>query len=175
MYPNVLIVDDDKGVRESFVEFYRDSYTVEAASNGEEALRLVKKSMPDLVILDIMLPGMDGIEVLKALRSQDSVLPIIMITGHDSIGTVRNAFRNGISDFFVKPFGWGEVEDVLQKYCVPEEEPFEDEVQSDVEKLITDVKERMIMEKGTLKEAKRVFKEELKDLIESKKDIMDGD
>jgi DNA-binding NtrC family response regulator len=85
---------------------------VESAAHGDEALSKAKESMPDLIFMDLKMPGMDGIETLKQIKSHDHNLPIIMISGHGDIETAVEAMKAGAYDFITKPF---EVNELLIK------------------------------------------------------------
>jgi len=106
----VLVIDDDPALREYLEELVaRHGYQVETAANGEAALRLVQESPPDLVTLDVVLPDMDGLEVLRRLKQRFPELPVVMLSGHGQARTIVEAMRLGASDFLRKPF---EVEDL---------------------------------------------------------------
>ena len=101
---SILVVDDEKSVRDSLkmvLEF--ESYEVQFAENGQEALRLVAAARVDLVLLDVKMAGMDGLEVLQRLREKSSDLPVIMISGHGTIETAVEATKLGAFDFLPKP------------------------------------------------------------------------
>ncbi len=101
---NILIVDDDKSIREVIREYLvMTGYTVYEASNGLEALDVLKKSKIDLVILDVMMPKMDGITCAKKIR-QDSLVPIIMLTAKSEEEDKLEGFDSGIQDYVTKPF-----------------------------------------------------------------------
>jgi len=98
-------VDDERLVRQSLEkEFARQGYSVLSADNGKEALSLVEEETPDLVLLDLKLPDMDGIEVLKHLRKRDQNLTVLIITAYGSIDTAIQAMRLGAYDYVTKPF-----------------------------------------------------------------------
>lgn len=102
--PVVLVVDDEAGIRESLSDILRDEgYRVTLAGRAEEALKALREQMPDLVFLDIWLPGMDGIEALKEIRSMNEDLPVVMISGHGNIELAVKAVRLGAYDFLEKP------------------------------------------------------------------------
>jgi DNA-binding NtrC family response regulator len=106
----VLIVEDEPGVRESLRLTLRDNYELSLAASGEEALRLAANARPDVVLLDIVMPGMDGLEVLERLRSTDSCLPVVMLTATRTIKTAVTAIKLGAFDYIQKPF---DVEELL--------------------------------------------------------------
>lgn len=100
----ILIVDDEIDVGEFFKENLEGEYEVKAALNGEEAIESVKKYPPDLVLLDIKMPKMNGIEVLKKIKSIKNDLPVIMITGYGMMKTAREAMFLKAYDYITKPF-----------------------------------------------------------------------
>ena len=101
----ILVIDDDDLVRGSIEMFLqRRGHRTIAAEDGRKGLGLVAVSKPDLVLLDLRMPGMDGLEVLKALREQDEDLPVIVVSGAGVIGDVVASLRLGAWDFLIKPF-----------------------------------------------------------------------
>jgi two-component system nitrogen regulation response regulator NtrX len=101
---SVLIVDDEPTIRESLADILSDEgYQVLAAPDGQEALRLVRAQPPDLVLLDIWLPGMDGLQCLQALRKEAPWVPVVMITGHGSVELAVKSIKLGAYDFLEKP------------------------------------------------------------------------
>jgi len=106
----LLVVDDERIVRESLRDILElEGYVVHVASDGETALRKLQDVPVDLVITDIMMPGMDGISLLRAIRSADDSLPVIIITGNPTQDTTLQALREGASDYIAKPFSSREV------------------------------------------------------------------
>ncbi len=100
----VLVVDDEAGIRESLSGILSDEgYQVLTAASGEEALREVEEHSPDLVLLDVWLPGMDGIETLERIKKTSPELSVVMISGHGNIETAVRATRSGAYDFLEKP------------------------------------------------------------------------
>jgi two-component system nitrogen regulation response regulator NtrX len=104
MKPRVLVIDDEAAIRDSLrmILEYED-YQFVGASSGQEGIALVQRERPDLVMLDIKMPGMDGIEVLKKLHAMDETLPVVMISGHGTTATAVEAIRSGAIDFLDKP------------------------------------------------------------------------
>jgi two-component system response regulator (stage 0 sporulation protein F) len=95
----ILVVDDEESIRFLYREELEDEgYRVITASDGEEALRKLRKEAPDLVTLDIRMPGMDGIEVLHLIREADKEIPVIMSTAY---GEYRNNFNVWASDAYI--------------------------------------------------------------------------
>ncbi len=102
--PRVLIVDDEANIRQSLADILSDEgHEVDMTSSGEEAVEAVKKRPPDLVLLDIWLPGIDGMETLKRIKAQREDLPVIMITGHGTTELAVKATKMGAYDFMDKP------------------------------------------------------------------------
>ncbi|MEW5745036.1 MAG: sigma-54 dependent transcriptional regulator [Nitrospirota bacterium] len=100
----VLIVDDEEGIRESLSGIFEDDgYQVLTASSGEEALEIAKEQTPEVILLDVWLPGMDGVETLGRLRELDRDVPVIIISGHGNIELAVKATRSGAYDFLEKP------------------------------------------------------------------------
>ncbi len=100
----ILVVDDDAKIVE-LVKLYlnRDGYVVITATEGNEALRLARESRPDLIVLDIMLPGMNGLEICRALRNESSV-PIILLTAKTTEADRITGLDLGADDYVTKPF-----------------------------------------------------------------------
>jgi two-component system nitrogen regulation response regulator NtrX len=104
MRDNVLIVDDEAGVRQSLVGILEDEgYLADAVESGEAALAALESRRYDLVLLDVWLPGMDGLDALARIRTLDARLPVIVISGHANIETAVKAVRSGAQDFVEKP------------------------------------------------------------------------
>jgi UDP-3-O-acyl N-acetylglucosamine deacetylase len=104
--PNtILVVDDEAGIRQSLRGVLADEgYRVLEAEDGRGALRLIESERPRLVILDIWMPEMDGIELLRRIRDSDPKTPVIVISGHGNIETAVTATKLGAFDFIEKPF-----------------------------------------------------------------------
>jgi two-component system, NtrC family, nitrogen regulation response regulator NtrX len=102
--PRILVIDDEAAIRDSLkmILEYEDYQFVGAAS-GQDGLTAVQKERPDAVLLDIKMPGMDGMEVLRKLHALDESLPVIMISGHGATATAVEAIKSGAVDFFDKP------------------------------------------------------------------------
>src|SRR5262245_35918219 len=102
--PVVLVVDDDPGVRESFRLILEDHYDVVDVPDGPAALDVVRASAVDLVLLDIRLPGMDGIEVLERIKAIDEGIEVILVTAVKTVRTAVAAMKLGAFDYLTKPF-----------------------------------------------------------------------
>nr|WP_319395871.1 sigma-54 dependent transcriptional regulator [uncultured Desulfobacter sp.] len=104
MYPAVLIVDDESTIIDSLEGILSDDgFEVIHAFNGYEALKKIDSHSPDIVLLDIWMPGMDGIDTLKEIKQHHPTLPVVMITGHGSIESAVDATKSGAFDFLEKP------------------------------------------------------------------------
>jgi two-component system nitrogen regulation response regulator NtrX len=100
----VLVIDDEAGIRESLSGIFEDEgYNIITASSGEEALTIARENIPDIVFLDVWLPGIDGIETLAKFKELYSNIPVVMISGHGNIELAVNATRSGAYDFLEKP------------------------------------------------------------------------
>ncbi len=111
--PRILVVDDDPSIT-SFLKraLAYEGYQVEVADDGRTALSLARDNPPDLVVLDIMLPGLDGVEVLRRLRAGESetgTLPILMLTARDEVSDRVRGLDAGADDYLVKPFALEEL------------------------------------------------------------------
>jgi two-component system nitrogen regulation response regulator NtrX len=104
MRESILVVDDEAGVRSSLAGILGDEgYAVEAVESGEAALAALENRRYDLLLLDVWMPGMDGLEVLARVRTLDPEVPVVVISGHGSIETAVKAVRMGAQDFVEKP------------------------------------------------------------------------
>jgi two-component system response regulator MprA len=106
----VLVVDDDRSVRDSLrrsLEF--NGYAVSLASDGAEALASIAGQAPDALVIDVMMPRLDGIETTKALRTAGSDLPILVLTARDSVGDRVEGLDAGADDYLTKPFALEEL------------------------------------------------------------------
>jgi len=112
----VLVIDDDPGVRDYMEALVsRQGYEVTAAADGEEALKNLDTSQPDLITLDVVLPGMDGLQTLEKLKQRLPDVPVVMLSGHGQARNIVEAMRRGASDFLRKPFEVEELELAFQK------------------------------------------------------------
>ena len=101
----ILIVDDEQSVREVLSEYFTEQgYSVENAGGGEEALALVQRSTPDLVLLDVRMPGIDGVETLRRIREIAPDVSVIMVTANEDVGLARETLKLGALDYVAKPF-----------------------------------------------------------------------
>ena len=104
MFPSILIVDDEPSILKSLGGLLSDEgFDVLTASNGYEALKVIDLESPDLVLLDIWMPGIDGIETLKEIKKDNPFIPVVIITGHGTIETAVKAIKLGAFDLIEKP------------------------------------------------------------------------
>lgn len=102
----ILLVEDERPLADmTKMNFPQDQFDVRVAYSGMDALKEISKNRPDLVVLDIMMPGMDGWEVLLKLKSEPktSTIPVIMCTAKDGLGDVEKSFKYGAQAYVIKP------------------------------------------------------------------------
>jgi len=133
--PRVLVVDDDRAVRESLrrsLEF--NGYAVSLASDGAEALATIAGQPPDALVIDVMMPRLDGIETTRALRTAGNHLPILVLTARDSVGDRVEGLDAGADDSLTKPFALDELlarlRALLRRVHAPTTDGLEEEVLS---------------------------------------------
>lgn len=108
--PRVLVVDDDRAVRDSLrrsLEF--NGYDVSLAADGAEALAGIGSSAPDLIVMDVMMPRLGGLEATRALRSAGNAVPILVLTARDAVGDRVDGLDAGADDYLTKPFALQEL------------------------------------------------------------------
>jgi two-component system response regulator MprA len=102
---HVLVVDDDPGITGMLRRFFAyEGYSVSIAASGDEALTNMLEHPPDLIVLDILLPTLNGLEVTQRLRAAGDQVPILMLTARDSVANRVEGFEMGADDYLVKPF-----------------------------------------------------------------------
>ncbi len=107
----ILVVDDDRAVREALRRTLTlAEYEVQLAEDGTQAIELVAQALPDAVVLDIGLPGIDGLEVCRRLRRLGNRVPILMLTARDAVADRIDGLDAGADDYLVKPFDVGELQ-----------------------------------------------------------------
>ncbi len=114
----VLVVDDEPNVLRSLAQYLTiEDFTVETASNGLEALEKVESFLPELILLDVMMPGMDGFEVLDKLKANPAhaETPIIMLTAKDQSADVLKGYQSGATSYLVKPFNLDELVETINQ------------------------------------------------------------
>ena len=115
---NILVVDDEEPFRRLLKnELTRKGYAVSVAADGGEALRLMSNNAFDAVLLDVVMPGMDGLSLMKTLREDPSAPPIIVLTGKATVETAVEAMKNGAYDYLTKPYKLDELLIVVDRAC----------------------------------------------------------
>lgn len=106
----ILIVEDDQELRQLFGHvLIKNGYTVKGVSNGREALDILDADYYDLMISDIMMPQMDGFELVRSLRDAGNTMPVLMITAREAFDDMRTGFQSGTDDYMVKPVNVNEM------------------------------------------------------------------
>ncbi len=106
----ILVVDDEKDARETICEFLkREGYGPIGAKDSKEALRKIKKEIPDLALIDLKIPGMDGLRLIRHIKRFNPDIQIVIITGYPSLESAREAMREEVYDYIPKPFGTDEL------------------------------------------------------------------
>jgi len=113
--PTILICDDEEGIRESFKLILEETYDLRFATNGLEALEMLKTLSPSLMLLDIKMPKMHGMEILKQVKKLKPKLPVIIVTGYQSVEMSQEALKNGAADYIPKPFDSKEILKVVSR------------------------------------------------------------
>lgn len=117
MNEKILIVDDQYGIRILLNEvFNKEGYQTFQAANGIQALDIVTKERPDLVLLDMKIPGMDGIEILKRMKMIDGSIRVIIMTAYGELDMIQESKELGALTHFAKPFDIDEIREAVKKY-----------------------------------------------------------
>ncbi|KAA6451044.1 response regulator [Bacillus swezeyi] len=117
MNEKILIVDDQYGIRVLLNEvFNKEGYKTFQAANGIQALDIVKKQHPDLVLLDMKIPGMDGIEILKRMKVIDEEIRVIIMTAYGELDMIQESKELGALTHFAKPFDIDEIREAVKTY-----------------------------------------------------------
>lgn len=121
MKKKLLIVDDQNGIRILLMEvFSSEGYETYQASNGKLALEIVRNVSPDLVLLDMKIPGMDGLDILKHIKSINPSIKVIMMTAYGELDMIKEATDLGAIMHFTKPFDIDELRQAVNQHlCLP--------------------------------------------------------
>jgi DNA-binding NtrC family response regulator len=111
--PRLLIVDDEPLILEVLTEHFKSDYEVETALNGADALGAILRERPDVVMLDINMPRMNGVEVLKDIKQIDESIAVIMVTANEQVAVAADALRNGAFGYVPKPFDFRYLDHML--------------------------------------------------------------
>ena len=150
MNEKILLVDDDATLIQFVAEFLtNDGMNVIRASNGQDALRLAYREHPELVVLDVMMPGMDGWEVTARLREMTDI-PIILITGKTSEADKLRGFQLGVDDYVTKPFSFAELSARIRAVLARLHHVAKDEKSVQFGKCILDIPRRELKIAGDL-------------------------
>ncbi len=107
---SLLIVDDQPGVRRLLYEAFTDAgYRVRTAAGGREALKIASLEMPDIILLDVKMPDMNGLETLGEIRKTNCDVPVLLMTAYGELEVVEEAKKLGIRHYIIKPFDLNEV------------------------------------------------------------------
>lgn len=118
----ILIVDDDQDIRSILQEFFESTgFSVECASSSENAINVLKDASFDIIIMDIKMPGMSGIEAIPIIKEIDPEIIIIMMTGFGSTDLAAEALRRGAYDYFGKPFKFEDIETIIRRVLLKRE------------------------------------------------------
>lgn len=114
----ILLVDDDKNLSRVIVEYLTEirGHTVRAVASGEEALAALEHERPDIVLLDVMMPGIGGMETLARMRALAPDMPVLMVTASDDAGLTRKALSLGAAGYVTKPFHLDDLEAVVRMH-----------------------------------------------------------
>jgi two-component system response regulator AtoC len=112
---SVLVVDDEVGARESLKMILKNDYEVFAAKDAEEAFLQIKVHSPDVILLDIILPDLDGLKVLERIKQNDPDMVVIMITATKTVKTAVEAMKLGAYDYVTKPFDIDELRLIISR------------------------------------------------------------
>jgi YesN/AraC family two-component response regulator len=116
MRKKILICDDEEGIRESLKLILEKDYDLIFAQNGNEAIKAARSAPPDITILDIKMPKIDGLETLKELMKINPASKVIIATGYKSVDIAKEAISIGATDYIVKPFDRDKIRKVIQKH-----------------------------------------------------------
>jgi DNA-binding NtrC family response regulator len=119
----ILIVDDEPSIRNSLTLILESQFEVSTAGDGEEALGVAERVQPDLILLDMTIPKMDGLEVMKRLKERAAGVPVIMLTAASTVRTAVHAIKSGADEFIDKPFDIVELQRVIHSLLQSREEP----------------------------------------------------
>jgi len=112
----LLLVDDENDFVETLAERLRlRNFNVSVALNGNEAINLVKENEFDVIVLDVLMPGKDGVETLKEIKSIDQISQVIMLTGHATVKTAIQGMKNGAFDYLIKPTDTDDLIEMIKK------------------------------------------------------------
>ncbi|WP_031514223.1 response regulator [Desulfofalx alkaliphila] len=112
----LLIVDDQPGVRRLLYEIFKGDFCIEEAASGAEALEKLQRITPSLVLLDMNMPGLSGLQTLEKIRDMDIEVPVVMVTASGETENVKKAEQLGVKDYLCKPFDIEKVRRLAKEY-----------------------------------------------------------
>lgn len=160
MHEKILLVDNDIGILESLKEALKNNYCVITAKSGEDAVTFVKREIPNLIILDIKLGGINGLETLKIIKNIAPTVPIIMLSVIDTLNTIIKSIKLGAHNYFDKPFDINELKDAIKEAIEYYPDKIESEkcvLPSDIELFIQNIVADMVEDKMPLSPALKKF------------------
>ena len=111
----ILVADDEEGIRESLNLILSEEYDLGFAVNGQETIDKLAKERFDLVLLDIKMPKMDGLDVMKKLKEQNITVPVLVLTAYQSVELAKEAIKLGALDYLAKPFEREQILNAVQE------------------------------------------------------------
>ena len=111
----VLIIDDEPNIHYSFEKLFQDTHRIISAHSAEEGISKLQKEQPDVVVMDVRMPGMDGLEALQKIRAIDAKIPVIMMTAFGTVNTAITAMKFGAFEYLLKPFDVKKMRQVIEK------------------------------------------------------------
>jgi len=114
----ILVVDDDEHILRSLSQYLElEEFQVVSASNGQDALALFASEKPDMLVLDVMMPGMDGFQVLESIRGNPDTakVPVLMLTARDQHSDIMRGYQMGATSYLVKPFNLDELVEAIRE------------------------------------------------------------
>lgn len=119
---SILVVDDELLIRDLLYDFFKDhGWDISIAENGEKALEVMESKNIDLVLSDVKMPEMDGLDLSRKLRESYPKIPVVLMTGYPSVDSVIDALRNKVVDYIVKPFNINQLYKTVESQLREEE------------------------------------------------------
>jgi len=116
--PRILVVDDEPVVRESLHDWFSmDEYPIEMAANGPEAMQKMQESKWDILLTDVKMPGMDGLELQKKAKQLDPDITVIIMTAYASVDSAMQAIKEGAYDYVTKPLDPEDLQQIINRAC----------------------------------------------------------